>query len=109
MRNAPALFSVLLGLLASLSLPAAVVYAERDVDLELLWAGAAVPLALVLGVLALVSARAGRRRADLRLRERGGALLAGVGRLLGLLGILLAGTGAIALLVYLILTYRGRT
>ena len=62
MRNAPAVFSVLLGLLAVAALPVAVVYAERDIDLELIWAGVAVPVAFVLGLGALATARPGRPR-----------------------------------------------
>ena len=108
MRNTPALFSVLLGLLAAASLPAAVFYADRDVDLELIWAGAAVPVAFVLGLGAIAAARAGRRRAQMTLLRRSGSASARIGRLLGLLGLIFAGTGAIALVVYAILTYRGR-
>jgi hypothetical protein len=109
MRNAPALFSVLLGLLATAALPAAIVYAERDIELELIWAGVAVPVAFVLGLAAVAAARAGRRRAQMTLLRRGGSATARVGQFLGLLGVLLAGTGTIALAVYAILSYRGRT
>jgi hypothetical protein len=108
MRNAPAAWSVLLGLLATAAVPVAIWYADRSARVELIWAGVAVPVGLVLGLAALGAARAGRRRAELTVR-RTGALMARVGRLLGVLGVLLAGTGAISLLVYAILTYRGRT
>jgi hypothetical protein len=106
-RNAPAVSSVLLGLLATAALPAAVVYAERSVRLELIWAGVAVPVAFLLGLAALAAARAGRRRAQMTLLRRSGSATARLGRLLGLLGVLLAGTGTIALAVYAILTYQG--
>jgi hypothetical protein len=108
MRNAPALWSVLLGLLATLAIPAAVVYADRSPRVELIWAGAAVPIAALLGLAALGAARAGRRRAQLTLR-RSGARTAVVGRFLGLFGLLFAGTGAISLVVYAILSWRGRS
>jgi len=108
MRNAPAVWSVLLGLLATAAIPAAVVYADRSPSVELIWAGAAVPVAALLGLAAMGAARAGRRRAQLTLR-RSGARTAVVGRFLGLFGLLFAGTGAISLIVYAILSWRGRT
>jgi hypothetical protein len=108
MRNAPALWSVLLGLLATAAIPAAVVYADRSPRVELIWAGVAVPVAALLGLAAMGAARAGRRRAQLSLR-RSGARTAVVGRFLGLFGLLFAGTGAISLVVYAILSWRGRT
>jgi hypothetical protein len=108
MRNAPAVWSVLLGLLATLAIPAAVVYADRSPRVELIWAGVAVPVAALFGLAALGAARAGKRRAELTLR-RSGARIAVVGRFLGLFGLLFAGTGTISLVVYAILTWRGRT
>ena len=108
MRNAPAVWSVLLGLLATLAIPAAVVYADRSPRVELIWAGVAVPVAALLGLAALGAARAGRRRAEPTLR-RSGARTAVLGRFLGLVGLLFAGTGTISLIVYAILTWRGRT
>jgi hypothetical protein len=109
MRNAPALWSVVLGLLATVAIPAAVVYADRSPRVELIWAGAAVPVAGLLGLAALGAARAGRRRAQLTLRGRSGARTAILGRFLGLFGLLFAGSGTISLLVYALLTWRGRT
>jgi hypothetical protein len=108
MRNAPAVWSVVLGVLAVAALPAAIWYVDRDVDIELIWAGVAIPVAFLLGTAAMLVARRGRRRAQMRLRRRGSAV-ARMGRLLGLAGILLAGTGTISLVVYGILTWRGRT
>jgi hypothetical protein len=108
MRNAPAVWSVLLGLLATAAIPVAVVYADRSPSVELIWAGAAVPVAALLGLAAMGAARAGRRRAQLTLR-RSGARTATLGRFLGLFGLLFAGTGTISLVVYAILSWRGRT
>jgi hypothetical protein len=108
MRNAPALWSVLLGLLATAAIPAAIVYADQSPRVELIWAGVAVPVAALLGLAAMGAARAGRRRADLTVR-RSGARTAVVGRFLGLFGLLFAGTGTISLVVYAILSWRGRT
>jgi hypothetical protein len=108
-RNAPAIWSLLLGLLAAAALPAAVAYGYTSETLQLIWAGVAVPVAFVLGIAAIAAARASERRARMTLLRRSGSALARLGRLLGLLGILLAGTGAIALAVYGILTWRGRS
>src|SRR5215208_359480 len=108
MRNPPAVWSVLLGLLAVAAIPAAAVYADRSARVQLIWAGIAVPAAFVLGLLAIAAARAARRRAQMTLLGPRGSTTARVGSLLGTLGLLLAGTGSIALLVYAILTYRGR-
>ena len=108
MRNAPALWSVLLGVLASAAVPVVVWYVDRSPSIDLIWAGASVPAAFLLGLGALAAARVGRRRAELTLRRRG-AVAARVGRLLGALGLVLAGTGTISLVVYAILTYRGRS
>ena len=108
MRNAPAFWSVLLGVLATAALPATVAYADRSPRVELIWAGAAVPVGALLGLAALGTARAGRRRSQLTLR-RSGARIAVLGRFLGLLGLLLAGTGTISLVVYGILSWQGRT
>jgi len=108
MRNAPAFWSVVFGVLSAAAIPAAVAYADRSPRVELVWAGAVVPVAALLGLTALGAARAGRRRAQVSLR-RSGARTAVLGRFLGLFGLLLAGTGAISLVVYAILTWRGRT
>jgi hypothetical protein len=109
MRNAPAVWSVLLGLLAAAAIPAAVAYADRSERVQLIWSAASVPVALLLGLCAIWAARAGQRRARMTLLRRSGSATARIGRLLGTIALLLSGTGAIALLVYGILTYRGRT
>jgi hypothetical protein len=109
MRNAPAVWSVVLGVLAVAALPAAIWYVDRDVTIDLIWAGIGIPVAFVLGAVAMILARAGRRRAQLTLVRRSGSTTARLGRLLGLTGILLAGTGTISLVVYGILTWRART
>src|SRR5215207_3950253 len=101
MRKSFAFWSLVLGLLATAAIPAAVAYADRSPRVELIWAGVAVPVAALLGLAALGAARAGRRRAELTLR-RSGARTAVVGRLLALIGLLFSGTGAISLAVYAI-------
>ena len=108
-KNSPALWSVVLGLLATAAIPAAIVYADRSPRVKLIWAGAAVPVAVLLGLAAVGAAQVGLRRGQLTLLRRSGARTAALGRLLGLLGLLFAGTGTISLVVYAILTWRGRT
>ena len=108
MKNAPASWSAVVGLLGAAAVPAAVVVADRRADVELLWAAAAVPVALVLGLAAIALARRGRRRAELTLVRRSGAAAWRIGRTLGILALLLAGSGVTALLVYALLSYRGR-
>jgi hypothetical protein len=109
MRNGPAVWSVVVGVLAVAALPAAIWYVDRDITIDLIWASVAIPVAYVLGAIAMILARAGRRRAQMTLLRRSGSGAARLGRLLGLAGILLAGTGTISLAVYGILTWRGRT
>jgi hypothetical protein len=106
-RNAPALGSVLVGLLAAASLPVTVAYAYWSERLQLIWAGAAVPAAIVLALIALALARRGERQARMTLLRRSGSFSARLGRLLAMLGLVLAGSGLTALAVYAALTYRG--
>jgi hypothetical protein len=106
-RNAAALWSVVVGLLAAAALPAAVAYAYWSERLPLIWAGAAVPAAIVLGLITLALARRGERSAGMTLLRRSGSLSARLGRLLGTLALILAGSGLTALAVYAALTYRG--
>jgi hypothetical protein len=70
MRNAPAVWSVVVGVLAVAALPAAIWYVDRDITIDLIWAGLAIPVAYVLGGLAMILARAGRRRAQMTLLRR---------------------------------------
>jgi hypothetical protein len=107
MRNGPAFASVLVGLLAAAALPATVGYAYWSDRLALISAGAAIPVAALLGIAALALARRGDRRARMSLLRRSGSLPSRFGRVLGTLALLLAGSGVTALAVYAALTYRG--
>jgi len=69
----------------------------RDFDLIDAWI--AIPVAVVLGLLALALARRGRRSAS-RTVARRGARWARVGRLLGVLALALAAASGIALAFY---------
>jgi hypothetical protein len=103
-RNGRAAASLIVGLLSVAVLPAAIVVAEREERFELLEAGYAVPAALVLGLAAVLLARGARRRVERTLGRVGGLRLARAGRILGVLGIMLGLSGAIALGVYVVLT-----
>jgi hypothetical protein len=98
---------VLVGLLAAAALPAAVAYAYWSERVPLIWAGAAVPGAALLGLIALALARRGERQARMTVLRRSGSPSARIGRLLATLGLLFAGSGLTALVVYAALTYRG--
>jgi hypothetical protein len=96
---------VLVGLLSLATLPAAVVAARESDDLTLVEAGVgAVPVAALLGLVALWLARRARRRADRTLDRVGGRRTARTGKLLGGLGLYLAATAALALGVYALLS-----
>jgi NhaP-type Na+/H+ or K+/H+ antiporter len=96
---------VLVGLLSLATLPAAVVVARESDGLTLVEAGVvAVPVAALLGLVALWLARRARRRADRTLDRVGGRRTARAGKLLGALGLYLAATAAIALGVYALLS-----
>jgi hypothetical protein len=99
--------ALLLGLAGLLTLPVAVEVTRRSGRLALLDAGFAIPLALVLSLVALIMAR--RARENLRwfsLRE-GGTGLASAAVIVGLVGLCLALTAALSVGFYeLVLLYQ---
>ncbi len=102
-----ALGSLLVGLASVVTLPLAV-YATRFSDAyELLDAGWAIPVAVALGIAAIVLARRARVQSAVSLASsrRGG--LARVGRFLGVLGLCIAGAAVVALGVYGLLEFVG--
>lgn len=103
-RPASARASALVGLLAVAALPAAIAATRFSRRYELLHAGFAIPLALLLSLLALALARRARSRLAPTLGHPRGTRTARVGRLLGLLGLLLALTAAGSLAVYWVLS-----
>lgn len=103
-RPGSAWLSVVVGLLATLTMPAAIVATRWSEDYELLHAGFAIPLAALLGLLAVALARRARSRIAPTLGHPRGTRTARLGRFLGLLGVLLALTGAGSLLVYWLLS-----
>jgi hypothetical protein len=105
-RNRAAVWSLILGLLATAAIPVAILVTEQRDDLRLLHAGVAVPVAFVLGFAGIRLARRARRRLDRTIGRARGAVTARFGRLFSWLGVYLALIGAISLLVYAIEYYE---
>jgi hypothetical protein len=98
--SARAWVSIVLGLAGVLTMPAAIEVARRSLRVALLDAAYAVPLAFLLGLVALLM---GKRARDnlrwLRLRERGTGA-ARIGMILGLLAVCLALMAALSVGFY---------
>jgi hypothetical protein len=99
-RNPRAAWSVIVGLLAAATMPVAVAATRYSGSYELLHAGFAIPVAAVLGILAVVLARRARALDRATLGKAGGAKAARIGRLLGILGLCIAASATIAVAVY---------
>jgi ABC-type uncharacterized transport system permease subunit len=97
--------SVLLGLLALATLPAAIAVTERVNGLSLVEAGFAIPAAILFGLGAVVIGRKVRRRSRQTLGEVPGTRVARLGRILGYVALYLALTAALAVGFYAVLTY----
>ncbi len=107
-RNGAARGSVLLSLLA-LAIPLAAYAAQRELArVSLVQATGASCASVVLGGLAVVLARRGLRNIERTLGRAGGGGSARVGRLLGVIGLCVGLTAAIALGVYAVLNLFGR-
>lgn len=98
---------MLAGLAATASLPAAVMLTRYSARVRLLDAAFAIVPAVVFGVWALMLARGARLRVERTLGRASGLRLAGIARALGLLGIYLALTAALALGVFAVLSSIG--
>ena len=104
MRNAKAVFSVLLGLIALGILGAAVVLARVRADFGIREIGGGVGIGLVLALVSLSLARRARFDYQRTLGRIGGSGVAAAGRLLGTTALLVALTAAFAFGVYGVLT-----
>jgi hypothetical protein len=102
-RNPRAAWSVIVGLLAAVTMPVAIAATRYSESYELLHAGFAIPIAVVLGILAVVLARRARELDRATLGKAGGAGAARIGRLLGILGLCMAASATIAVAVYEVL------
>jgi ABC-type Fe3+ transport system permease subunit len=98
---------LLAGLASIATLPVAIYVTRFSDSYDLLHAGFAIPLGVVLGLLALTLSRRFRRRSALRLGRGARDWPARVGRVLGILGIGLAAAGLVAVAVYWLLEYAG--
>ena len=107
MRNHAARGSVLLGVLA-LIVPVVAYGAARQLDrVSLVQATIATCGSVLLGGAAILLARRGMRNIERTIGRAGGGGSARVGRLLGMLGICVGLTAAVALGVYGLLNYFG--
>ena len=105
--NGRAVGAAVTGLLSAATMPVAILATRYSESYELLHAGFAIPVAVVLGALAIWLGRGALRHDDARLGRAGGRRAARLGRALGVLGIALAATALVALAVYGLLTYLG--
>jgi len=103
-RPGSARASVLLGVLSVALLPAAIAATRWSREYELLHAAAAIPVALLLGAVAVALSRRARSRLAPTLGRPRGARTARLGRLLGILGFLLALTAAGSVGIYALLS-----
>jgi hypothetical protein len=101
--NHRASLAVLFGLVAVAAVPVGIVLTGRLAGLDLLDAAWAVPVAAAAGITALLFARGARGRIQRTLERAGGAGRARLGRILGIAGICIALSGAIAYAFYEIL------
>jgi hypothetical protein len=88
-------------------MPAAVIATRYSETYELLHAGFAIPLGLLLGLGAVLVARSVRRLDERTVGPTGGLGAARLGHILGVLGMCLAGTAAISVGVYGLLEFAG--
>ena len=98
--NPRAWVAVFLGLVGVLAVPAAIVLSGRSARIGLLDAAWAVPVAAAGGVGALLFARAAHVRLQTTLERAGGAGRVRTARFLGVIGICMALSGAIAVGFY---------
>lgn len=102
-----ALGSLLAGLASVATLPVAIYATRFSGAYELLDAGFAIPVAVVLGIVAIALARRSRIQSAVSLTSRRGPGVAGAGRILGILGLCMAAAALVALGVYGLLEYVG--
>ena len=105
--NGRAVAAVVVGLLSVATMPVAILATRYSESYDLLHAGWAIPVGVVLGVVALRLAQGAIRRDDLTLGRAGGRGAARFAKALAVLGLALAATCLVALAVYGLRTYLG--
>jgi hypothetical protein len=95
--------SVLIGLAAVATLPAAILFAEKWDRLTLLESAVAIVPAFLLGFAAVLLGRRARRGIDRTLGRVRGSRLALAGRILGYLALYLAATASVSVATYYVL------
>jgi hypothetical protein len=99
-----AAWSVVLGAVSAVTLPAAIVATRYSNSYDLLHAGFAIPLALLTGIGALALAGKARALDRATLGQSEGGKAATWGRVLGIVGLCMAASATIAVAVYGVLT-----
>ena len=105
--NGSAWGSLVIGLASVVALPVAIYVSRFSERYELLHAGFAIPIAVVLGVVSIALARRARMRSVVALSRGDGNRLARVGRVLGIVGVCMALAALVSLGVYGLLEYVG--
>jgi hypothetical protein len=95
--NPRAWWSLVCGLASLAAIPAGTLLARESQRVTLVESSGSVVVAALLGWAAIVLARRAQDRLQITLGRAGGNGAARVGRLLGILGLLIAGTAALAL------------
>jgi hypothetical protein len=99
--------AALVGFLAAATMPLAIYLTRFSDTYDLIHAGFAIPLAAILGLLAVGLARGSRRRDALRLAPQPRSRLTTAGFVLGAAGICMAVSAIVALGVYGVLDWWG--
>jgi len=95
--NPRAWWSLVCGILSLAAIPAGILLARELEQVSLIDSSGSVVAALLLGWIAIVLARRARERIQITLERAGGAGAARAGRILGIVGVLVAATSALAL------------
>lgn len=99
--------SLVAGVASVLTMPLAIYLTRYSVAYTLLDAGFAIPLAVVLGAIALVLSRRARLQRAVSLSAARGGRAATAGRILGIVGLCMGAAGLVSLGVYWLLEYAG--
>jgi hypothetical protein len=92
------------GALAVACVPAAIAVAQRSDSIALIDASWAAPIGILAGISAIVLGTRARRRSEFTLGRVGGGMAGRIGRWLGIVGVYLALTAALAVGFYGVLT-----